>query len=76
MKPEPKNPLIERAIEILGRQSDLALAIECAQQTVSKLLNNEIRVSAEQAVAIHRATNGRVSKRQLRPDLWSERASA
>ena len=65
-----KNPLIEEAIRIKGRQSDLARAIGCAQQTISKLLNGEIRVSAEQAVAIHKATRGAVPKYSLRPDLF------
>jgi DNA-binding transcriptional regulator YdaS (Cro superfamily) len=70
MEPQ-KNSLIERAIEIVGgKQATLAAAIGCAQQTISKLLLNEIRVSAEQAVAIHKVTQGQVSKERLRPDLF------
>lgn len=66
----PKHPLIAKAVKIVGRQSDLAQRIGVAQQTVSKLLNGEIRCSAEQAVAIHHATQGEVSASDLRPDLW------
>ena len=53
-----------------GRQADLARHIGCAQQTVSKLLNGELPVSAEHAVAIDKATRGAVTKQRLRPDLF------
>lgn len=53
-----------------GRQQDLAERVGCAQQTISKYLNEEIRVSAEHAIAIHRATAGVVPASALRPDLW------
>ncbi len=66
----PKHPLIAKAVEIVGRQSDLAQRMGVAQQTVSKLLNGEIRCSAEHAVAIHRATEGAVAASELRPDIW------
>ena len=52
------------------RQEDLAAAMGVAQQTVSRLLRGEISVSPEQAIAIHRATNGAVPGSALRPDLW------
>ena len=67
---KPKHPLIAKAVELVGRQSDLARRMGVAQQTVSKLLNGEIRCSAEQAVAIHWATSGAVPASELRPDLW------
>jgi DNA-binding transcriptional regulator YdaS (Cro superfamily) len=64
--------LIEQAILSVsgGRQEDLAAAMGVAQQTVSKLLRGEVRVSAQQAIAIHRATRGAVPGSALRPDLW------
>lgn len=60
---------IERAISIVGSQEALGAAINCAQQTVSKLLRRQRRITAEQAVAIERATGGEVRAHQLRPDL-------
>ena len=65
--------LIEQAILSVpgGRQEDLAAAMGVAQQTVSKLLRGEVPVSPEQAIAIHRATQGAVPGSALRPDLWS-----
>lgn len=53
-----------------GRQEDLASGMGVAQQTVSKLLYGEIPVSADHAIAIHRATAGAVPGSALRPDLW------
>lgn len=65
-----RNPHIERAIKICGRQQDLAERAGCAQQTISKYLIGEIRISAEHAVQIERATDGEVARSDLRPDLW------
>ena len=70
MEPQGLNPLIKRAILACGRQSDLAAAMGCAQQTISKLLHNEMPVSAEWAAAIERATGGIVLKHDLRPDVF------
>lgn len=39
-----------------GKQADLARALECAQQTVSKLVTGEIRMTADWALRIERAT--------------------
>ena len=66
--------LIERAIEIRGSQVKLAEAIGCSQQQISYLLGAK-RVSAEMAVAIDRATNGQVSRHDLRPDIFAAPAS-
>lgn len=66
-----KDPLIEKAIRVVGRQSDLAMRTGCAQQTISKVLRREIRCSGELALAIHHATGGEVGAHELRPDLWT-----
>jgi DNA-binding transcriptional regulator YdaS (Cro superfamily) len=63
-------PLIERAIKALGSQQKLADAIGLSQQGVSYLLNDAPRVRAEIAVAIERATKGKISKKELRPDIF------
>lgn len=62
--------LIREAIKILGTQAALAREAGLTQQGISYLLNDAEQVSAETAVAIHKATNGRVSKEALRPDLF------
>lgn len=63
--------LVEKAIELKGTQSSLAAAMGCSQQQISYLLAAK-RISAEMAVAIDRATNGAVSKEELRPDLYGQ----
>lgn len=69
---EEQHPLILKAIAAVpgGRQSDLAAKLDKPQQYISKLLNHEVPISAEIAIAIDRATAGEVSKSALRPDLW------
>lgn len=71
-----QNPHIARAIQWAGKQSLLAEQIGCAQQTVSKMLNGEVRVPAELAVKIDEVTMGQVAKSQLRPDLFGEASPA
>lgn len=70
-----KDPRIARAIEACGTQAALAAAIGVKQQTISKLLNRERPISGEIAARIHRATGGRVSRHELRPDLFEASAS-
>jgi DNA-binding transcriptional regulator YdaS (Cro superfamily) len=65
---------IERAIKLVGSQSALAEKIGLSQQGVSWLLNEAPQVSAEIAIAIERATNGEVSKADLRPDIFGKAA--
>lgn len=62
--------LISEAIRIAGTQEILASGLGCAQTKISKLLHEEIPVSGEDALAIHRVTRGKVSASKLRPDLW------
>jgi len=70
--PENQHPDILRAINLFGAQSRLAEAAGCAQQAISQMLNFQLPVSAESAMAIERATDGAVTRSQLRPDLWPE----
>lgn len=64
---------IQRAIQLFGSQAALAERIGLSQQGISYLLKTH-RVSAETATAIDRATNGLVSREELRPDLFGESA--
>ncbi len=66
-----QNTCIKVAIDAVGSQSRLALAIGVSQQMISKLLNNpNFPVSPKTAVAIEQATNGKVTRKDLRPDDW------
>lgn len=69
---------IHQAIELTGSQQKLAEGAGCSQQHISYLLTSAKRVTAETALGIERATDGRVSRHDLRPDLYprSEGAAA
>lgn len=62
-----QHPQVARAIELCGSQPALAEKLGCRQQTVSKMLNREIPVSAEFALLIAAATGMRPD--EIRPDL-------
>lgn len=70
------HPIIGRAISALGSQSKLAEASGISQSSISRMFLLQERVSAEDAVAIERATGGAVSRHDLRPDLWPARVEA
>ena len=62
-------PHIERAIQIHGSQANLASAMGCSQQQISYLLNAK-SITAEMAKALDEATCGKVSRHDLRPDIF------
>lgn len=61
---------LHRAIALFGNQSRLADAIGYSQHAVWHACTKRRRVSAEMAVAIHKATKGKVRKEHLRPDIF------
>lgn len=62
---------LERAIRIAGSQSALARAAGIRQQDIWYYLNRANgRVPAEKCAAIEKATGGRVTCRDLRPDVF------
>lgn len=72
-----RKDLLEEAIRAIpgGRQQDLADAMTAAglptiQQHISKYINGDRLITAEVAIAVHRATRGIVPASALRPDLW------
>jgi DNA-binding transcriptional regulator YdaS (Cro superfamily) len=67
-------PLIQRAIKAVGSQKKLADAIGLSQQGVSYLLHTAPRIRAEVAIAIERATGGKITRKQLRPDIFGDAA--
>ncbi len=64
------NIQIKKAIEILGSQSALAAACGVKQAHVWNWLNRDKVIRLENALLIEHATNGIVTKEQLRPDLY------
>jgi DNA-binding transcriptional regulator YdaS (Cro superfamily) len=64
--------VLERAIHAVGSQAALAKAIGVKPQHVWNWLNRDKRVPAEQVLAIEAATGGKVSRHELRPDLYPD----
>ena len=62
--------LLQRAINKAGSQQALAAAIGVSQQQVSYLMTKAKRIPAEVAIAVERATEGEVTRAELRPDLF------
>lgn len=58
------------AIDIVGSQRALADAIGITQPSVSEMLARGKRVPAEWCLPVERATDGRITRYQLRPDLY------
>ena len=65
-----KNESLKTAIDIVGGQAQLAVIIGVKQQHVWNWLNREKRVPARHCVAVEEATNGLVTRYQLRPDIF------
>lgn len=60
---------IETAVGHYGSQAKLAEAMGCSQQQIAYLLKAS-SITAEMALKIDAATNGKVSKHHLRPDIF------
>jgi DNA-binding transcriptional regulator YdaS (Cro superfamily) len=62
---------LRRAIEVVDSQSALARALGINQQNVSYWLHEgKGKVPAEYCTGIERATGGKVTRHDLRPDLF------
>lgn len=62
---------VETAISLYGSQAKLAEKVGCSQQYISWLLSEPSRrISAEMALAFERATDGKLSKHEMRPDIF------
>jgi len=66
---------IKRAIDLAGSQAKLAEGMGCSQQYISWLLKEATKISGDMAVACERATNGGVTRTDLRPDLFGPEIS-
>lgn len=66
--------LLWDAVKAAGSQSKLAEVLGISQQGVSYIINHADAVPAEVAVAIDRFTKGKISKCDLRPDIFGDAA--
>jgi len=63
--------LIQKAIDdIYGTQAGLATAADCSQQYISWLMTKAEHVSAEMAAKFDQVSHGKISKHELRPDIF------
>jgi DNA-binding transcriptional regulator YdaS (Cro superfamily) len=49
--------------------------IGVAGWSVKRYIDRERQITAERAIAIEQATNGEVTRQELRPDLWPQVAA-
>lgn len=61
---------LERAVDLAGGQTALATVLGVAQGRVWNWLNRDQRVPAEMVIPIEAATDGKVSRHDLRPDIY------
>ncbi|WP_206679314.1 transcriptional regulator [Endozoicomonas acroporae] len=57
---------IEKAAKIAGNKSKLANLLGISAQAVSKW----VRIPSDRVIQIERALDGKISRRELRPDLY------
>ena len=67
---------LERCIQILGSQYKVADAVGVRQPSVSHQVRHGTAVPAEWCLALEAATGGRVTRHELRPDLYPAEVSA
>lgn len=63
------NP-IQKAIDTLGSQAQMAMALGVRQPTISEWVRGDRPIPVERCVQIEQATNGVVRRWDLRPDDW------
>jgi len=67
---------LQRAKDLLGSQQALADIVGVKQPSVHHILNDGKKVPAEWCLPIERATEGKVTRHDLRPDLYPDEAAA
>lgn len=66
---------IQKAVEIVGTQTELARRIGATQGQVSHWVVNLKPVPPGRCIPIERATDGQITRYDLRPDIFGERPS-
>lgn len=67
---ELRKKALQKAIDLAGSQSELARLLRVRQSTVWTWLNVTKDVPAEVCAKVEFVTGGRVTRGDLRPDLW------
>lgn len=66
---------LRKAVAHFKTQTGLARAISKPQSSINEVLkSHRKKIPAEWCIEIERATNGKVTRSQLRPDLYPEEA--
>lgn len=60
---------IEKVISFFGSQAKAAKNLDVSRQAVNSWVKGRNRIPAETAILIEQKT--RVSRKEIRPDLWS-----
>ena len=63
---------IERAVDHVGGQTNLAKLLKTSQARVWNWIHRDNKVPAEEAVSIERVTKGKVTRFEIRPDVFGE----
>lgn len=63
---------ITRACDLVGGPAILARRMKISQQRLYYYANKAKKVKAPMAIKIERATNGKVSRREIRPDIQGD----
>jgi DNA-binding transcriptional regulator YdaS (Cro superfamily) len=66
---------IERAAEIAGGQAALAARISVSSSFISQMIRGTRPVPPKLCRAIEAATEGRVTREELRPDIFADTAA-
>lgn len=61
---------LRHAVKIVGSQAALAREIKVSQPRLWAWLNKVDRIPAEFCAAIETATGGKITRKQLRPDIF------
>lgn len=61
---------LKEAIAIMGGQVKFAKKLGLAQQTISAWVTTFKRAPAKHAISIEKMTKGKVTRHQLRPDIY------
>ena len=63
---------ISYATQLMGTQEALGKLISVSQPTIHSWIAGEYTISGEYVIPVEKATNGKVTRHQLRPDLYPE----
>jgi DNA-binding transcriptional regulator YdaS (Cro superfamily) len=67
---------LNKAITYFGSRKAFASAIGVTPMAVSYWVQKKRNVTPERAIEIEKATNGAITRSELRPDLWPSNEAA